>query len=321
MRWVTYESASGGSGNERTGLVIDETIHGLEQGTRLIDLLGDDGSRLAEAGDAARKSPAEVLRLDDVRLLPPIPRPPTVRDFVSFEAHHRTGIEAVGQKWDDAYYDLPMFYFTNANALFGDGDEIRIPGNTRQMDFELELCAIVGRGGRDLDPAQAEQHIAGYCIFNDWSARDIQRDEMARCPIGPAKGKDSAITMGPMLVTPDEIEDVRKGHGFDLEMTASVNGKVLSRGNWSSVYWSFGEMLAYASRNSDLVPGDVLASGTVGTGCILELTATKSLGAGEWLKEGDEVVLEIERLGRLRNRIAVAPPPIPIRGVVNGRRV
>ncbi|MGH7856220.1 MAG: fumarylacetoacetate hydrolase family protein, partial [Candidatus Binatia bacterium] len=248
-----------------------------------------------------------------VRLRPPIPVPPSIRDFSSFLEHYRAGIVAIGKHFDESWYEKPVFYFGNPAAVVGDGEVVRAPGNSRRMDYELEVCAIVSHEGVDLDPEEAEKHIAGYSIFNDWSARDVQSDEMARAPIGPAKGKDFANGLGPCLVTPDEVEDVRKDKGFDLTMTASVNGREYSRGNWASVYWSLGEMLAYASRNARLVPGDVIAAGTVGTGCILELSLTHGEARFPWLKEGDEVTLEIDRLGRLRNRIIFGPEPKPLR--------
>lgn len=319
MRWATYRAKSGGP--ERVGLVLDDKLHALPEGTTLIGLLGDDGTRLRLAGEQARNSPAAVDRLSEVQLLSPIPQPATVRDFVSFEAHHRAGIEAIGQKWSDSYYEFPMFYFTNAAGLIGHGAPVRIPGNTRRMDYELELACVIGREGIDIAPEDAESYIAGYTIFNDWSARDLQSDEMARAPIGPAKGKDSAISVGPYLVTPDELEDARSGNGYRLAMTATVNGEEFSRGSWDSIYWSFAEMVAYASRNCMLKVGDVLGSGTVGTGCLLEFSFTSGKNANvPWLKEGDEVALTVERLGTLANRVERAPDPKPIRGRITGER-
>ncbi|MGH7897782.1 MAG: fumarylacetoacetate hydrolase family protein [Candidatus Binatia bacterium] len=312
MRWVTYRSPADRD-SDRVGLVVDGSVHGLPAGARLIDLLGDDGTRLAEAGERARRSPAEVLPLSQVRLRSPIPVPPSIRDFSSFLDHYRAGIIAIGKTFDESWYEKPVFYFSNPAALVGDGDVVRVPGNCRRMDYELEVAAVVGREGIDLDPADAEKHIAGYTILNDWSARDVQADEMARAPIGPAKGKDFANGLGPFLVTPDELEDARKDKGFDLAMAATVNGREYSRGNWSSVYWSFGEMLAYASRYTKLVPGDLIGAGTCGTGCILELSATHGADKYPWLADGDEVILEIERLGRLRNRVKWAPEPKPLR--------
>lgn len=318
MKWATYRSKDPSDRTDRVGLVVDDQIFGLEPGVQLIDLLGD----LASAGERARKSPAEVRALSDAKLRPPVPQPPTIRDFSSFQEHHQAGIQAIGQKWDEAWFDLPFFYFTTTTTILGDGDTFLKPPNAARQDYELEMCAVIGKEGIDIDPAEAEAYIAGYTIFNDWSARDLQRDEMARAPVGPAKGKDSAHSMGPYLVTPDELEDKRKGNGFDLAMKSYVNGKPYTNGNWSTIYWSMAEHIAYASRNARLVPGDVLCTGTCGTGCVLEL----SLGEGgneayPWLKDGDELVLEVERFGRLTNRIGSGRMPHPIRGRINGSRV
>lgn len=320
MRWATYRSKSAASAADRVGLVVGESVHGLPPGIRLLELLGDRGEKLAQAAERAERSPSEVLPLDQVRLRPPVDHPPAIRDFSSFLEHHRAGIQAIGQKFDEAWFEIPFFYFSNPNTLLGDSDEFKMPVNSGQMDYELEICAVIGRAGMDIDPDEAESYIAGYSIFNDWSARDLQRDEMARAPVGPAKGKDTANSIGPFLVTPDELEDRRKDQAFDLKMTATVNGRQYSAGNWSTIYWSMAEMIAYASRNTRLVPGDILCTGTVGTGCILELSTTHGSDKYPWLKPGDELVLEVERLGRLRNRIGVGEPPKPIRGRINGSR-
>ena len=166
------------------------------------------------------------------------------------------------------WYELPVFYFSNPAALVGPFDDLPMPPGTKELDFELEVGAVVGRGGSDLDPSDAEASIAGFCVMNDWSARDVQRREM-RLSMGPVKGKDFATTLGPWLVTPDELEPHQKAKAYDLTMTASVNGREYSRASLADIYWSFGEMLAYASRGTRLVPGDVIGSGTCGTGCIL----------------------------------------------------
>jgi 2-keto-4-pentenoate hydratase/2-oxohepta-3-ene-1,7-dioic acid hydratase in catechol pathway len=322
MKWATYRRLDAPDGVDRVGLVVAGEILGLAPGASLLQMIGSSAQALAGAASEVRRSPSEVVSLEAMRLRPPIPKPPAIRDYSSFYEHHKAGIEAIGQKWDDAWYEVPFFYFSNPNNLLGDGDVIRIPHNSRQMDYELEMCAVIGTGGIDIDPAEADRHIAGFCIFNDWSARDLQRDEMARAPVGPAKGKDTANSMGPFLVTPDEIEARRSKNGYDLLMKAFVNGKLYSSGNWSTVYWSMAEQIAYASRNTPLVPGDVLCTGTVGTGCILEISR-RPQGATDfpWLKAGDEVTLEVEGIGRLSNRIEVGQPPKPIRGRVNGSRV
>lgn len=308
MRWATYLTADSDVRDERVGLVVGDEIRGLERHVRLVDLLGDDGERLADASHRAIRSPAEVLPLAAVKLRAPIPRPPSVRDFLAFEEHFVVGLKAIAQSGGDGWYRTPVFYFTNPNAIIGPGDVV-FPGQSQRMDYELEVAAVVGKAGRDLDPATAEDHIAGFCIFNDWSARDIQQDEMAIVPLGPAKGKDFANGLGPHLVTRDELEPYRKDNAFDLTMTASVNGVEYSRANLSTIYWTFGELLAYASRGTQLVPGDVIASGTCGTGCILEQAMSHGPGRYPWLEAGDEVTLEVEHLGRLVNRVRRGPAP------------
>jgi 2-keto-4-pentenoate hydratase/2-oxohepta-3-ene-1,7-dioic acid hydratase in catechol pathway len=211
------------------------------------------------------------------------------------------------------WYQLPVFYFTNPAAIVGPFDDVPVPPGSEQLDYELEVAAIVGRGGSDLDPETAERHIAGLCVMNDWSARDLQRREM-KLSLGPAKGKDFATSLGPFLVTPDELEPFRSGKAYGLAMTASVNGVEYSRASLAEIYWSFGEMLAYASRGTRLVPGDVIGSGTCGTGCILELSLVHGEEAYPWLKPGDEVTVKVERLGGMVSRIVPGrPPPPPLR--------
>jgi fumarylacetoacetate (FAA) hydrolase len=182
------------------------------------------------------------------------------------------------------WYQLPVFYFSNPAAVSGPDDRIAFPPESSAWDYELEAAAIVGSGGA----------IAGFTIMNDWSARDLQKMEMA-VGLGPAKGKDFATTLGPVLVTPDELGDLR------LEMLARVNGEERSRGNLGDIHWPWHELAAHAARNTRLLAGDVLGSGTVGTGCILEH------GDGRWLRPGDVVELEVEGIGVLRNVVGAGP--------------
>jgi 2-keto-4-pentenoate hydratase/2-oxohepta-3-ene-1,7-dioic acid hydratase in catechol pathway len=197
--------------------------------------------------------------------------------------------------------------------VIGPGEDVPVPPGCGELDFELEVAAVVGRAGANLDPREAEGHLAGFCVMNDWSARDIQRREM-RLSMGPVKGKDFATTLGPVLVTPDELEPFRSGRAYDLAMRAWVNGRPYSHATLADIYWSFGEMLAYASRGTAVVPGDVIGSGTCGTGCILELSLEHGEEAFPWLVPGDEVVLEVEHLGRISNRVVEGPPLRPLRG-------
>lgn len=309
VRWATFID---GEGRERTGLLVGDDLHALEPGARLIDLLGDDGERLAAVGDRAVSDPSVVLPVASVQLLAPVPRPPAIRDFYAFEQHVRTARQRRGLEMDPDWYELPVFYFSNPVAVIGPFEDVAVPPGSSALDFELEVAAIVGRGGADLDPEAAERHIAGFCVMNDWSARDIQRREM-KLSMGPVKGKDFATTLGPWMVTPDELEPYRKGRAFDLTMLATVNGKEYSRASLADIYWSFGEMLAYASRGTEIVPGDVIGSGTCGTGCILELSLVHGEDRYPWLKPGDVVELEVERVGRIANEVVEGKPLKPLR--------
>ncbi len=310
MRWVTYASAA--AGGDRVGLVEEGGIRGLRAPTRLLDLLGDDGERLARAADQARRDPAEVVPLDAATLRAPIPVPPSVRDFMAFEAHVCNARGAPRGGLDPAFYEAPVFYFTNPAAVRGPHDDVPVSPGSAAFDYELELGAVVGRAGADLDPAEAEEHVAGYLVFCDWSARDLQRAEM-RHGLGPAKGKDGVTTLGPALVTPDELAPHRRGRGFDLRARVTVNGRPYTTSDFRDPLWSIGEMLAYASRGTRLVAGDVIGSGTVGTGCILELSALHGSQAYPWLRPGDEVELSVDVLGDMRTTVVEGAPLRPLR--------
>ena len=310
MRWVTFTQPNHAA--ERTGLLVEGRIHACAPGTTLLGLLGDDGTRLAAAGDALRRDPGDVFDLDTVRLRAPIPHPPTVRDFYAFEQHVRTARERRGLEMDPDWYQLPVFYFSNPYAVCGPDDDIAMPPGATELDYELEVAAVVGLSGADLDPDEAERSIAGYCVLNDWSARDIQRREM-KLSMGPVKGKDFATSLGPVFVTPDELEDTRQNKSFGLEMTAAVNGVEYSRASLADIYWSFGEMLAYASRGTRVETGDVIGSGTCGTGCILELSMVHGVDRYPWLQPGDVVELSVERLGTLRNTVIAGGALHPLR--------
>jgi 2-keto-4-pentenoate hydratase/2-oxohepta-3-ene-1,7-dioic acid hydratase in catechol pathway len=306
MRWVTYLSADG---TERPGLLRDGSVHGLD-GT-LLALISAEGG-LAAAADRAVAAPVEVVDLADVRLAAPIPRPPSVRDFLSFEEHLRNALHALGRTdVPPVWFEQPVFYFTNPAAIRGPDEEIPISPGCEAFDYEVEVAAVVGRAGSDLTPAEAEAHIAGYTIFCDWSARDVQAHE-STIGLGPAKGKDGATSIGPVLVTPDELEPHRDGKGFRLAMRASVNGRELGGGTWAEIHWSFGQMLAYASRGTELRPGDVIGSGTVGSGCLLELSGLHGAERYPWLQPGDVVTIEVEQLGTITGRIIQGPATVPL---------
>jgi fumarylacetoacetate (FAA) hydrolase len=249
---------------------------GRIEGDRVIQLAAQSLVSFFTGGGQAREH-AE-FPLDKVRLLAPVQRPPSVRDFYAFEAHVKnaravTGRGEVVPEW----YEIPAFYFSNPAAIYGPDDEIPYPEGTEKLDYELEVAAVIGADGE----------IAGFTVMNDWSARDLQRQEMA-IGLGPAKGKDFATSLGPVIATPDEVGDL---------MVARVNGEERSRGHLADMHWSWEQIVEHAARNTELRPGDVIGSGTVGTGCILEH------GDERWLQRGDEVELEVEGIGVLRNRV------------------
>ncbi len=225
------------------------------------------------------------------------------RDFYAFEQHVRSARQRRGLEMVPEWYAAPTFYFSNTTGIVGPNAPIHKPTATNELDYELEIAAVIGQAGRDIPVEEADRYIAGFTILNDWSARDVQRQEM-KVGLGPAKGKDFATSIGPYLVTPDELEaqvlpDQSRGKRYDLTMTAQVNGKEYSRGNAKEMNWTFAEMIAYASRDATLRPGDLIGSGTVGTGCITEFPE----GTYPWLQPGDVVRLEIEGLGVLENPV------------------
>jgi fumarylacetoacetate (FAA) hydrolase len=230
----------------------------------------------------------------------PLPPVASIRDFYAFEQHVKTCRKQRGLDMVPQWYQIPVFYFSNPACVIGQDDPVTAPHGSEALDYELELACVIGKIGQDI-PAdgRALEYVAGFTIMNDWSARDLQRAEMA-VGLGPSKSKDFATSLGPELVSFDELSDRYRDGRLYLEMTARVNGRELSRGNSGSMYWTWPQLIAHASRDTQLMPGDVLGSGTVGTGCILELTPD---AVGGWLKPGDVVELTIERLGTLRNRV------------------
>ena len=240
------------------------------------------------------------IKEKDALILPPVPDPPSFRDFYAFEQHVRAARKLRGLEMNPDWYKIAIFYFSNPNCCYGHKEEIPYPKNTTELDFELEFAIIIGNGGSDIEASDANKVIAGYTILNDWSSRNLQREEMPMS-LGPAKGKDFASSFGPYMVTPDELENDWDDQGkLNLRMTCHVNGNLISDGNTNDLYHSFGDMIERASMNTKLVPGEYIGSGTVGTGCILELRPENT---GGWIKKGDSVRLEIEKLGALENRI------------------
>jgi fumarylacetoacetate (FAA) hydrolase len=270
--------------------------------TTLDDHLGA-GMRVDALGDLLTAEPAEALVAADLDFGPPILSPPSFRDFYAFERHVGTMWKRRDMEIPEAWYRLAIFYFSNTSEIRGPGEPVWAPRGSSELDYELEVGALVDTPVRDLDAVRGTEAIGGYLVVNDWSARDLQREE-STVRLGPAKGKDFATSIGPWLVTPDELADVRSGTGYDLALTATVNGTETSRGTWSSAHFSFGQMIERASADVRLRPGDLIGSGTVGTGCLLEV---RDETLGRYLEPGDEVTLAIERLGALTAPVVERP--------------
>ncbi|WP_327434578.1 fumarylacetoacetate hydrolase family protein [Streptomyces sp. NBC_01236] len=312
MRFATYEHRH----RPRVAVVEgDGTLYPIPGAGSLTELIRSGGGLpgLLEAGAAGLDVPPGP-HVSQVRLLPPL-QPSSVRDFVTFEEH----VEGVRRSVDGAsgvpeqWYAAPTFYFTNPHAVLGPSDDIPMAPGSAVLDYELEVAAVIGREGRDLTPEQARDHIVGYTVFNDWSARDLQSAEM-KVGLGPCKGKDTATTLGPYLVTADELEPYRDAGGFlRLALTAEVNGQVIGKDLLSNMSWTFEEMAAYASRGTRVVPGDVLGSGTCGNGgCLAELWGIRGRQDPPPLKPGDTVTLTVEGIGTVSNTVVPGPDILPL---------
>jgi fumarylacetoacetate (FAA) hydrolase len=260
-------------------LALERGWPGRIEGDRVIQLAAQTLQSFFTGGGIAREHAEYALA--EVTLRPPVLHPPSVRDFMAFEEHVANARKLRGAEVPKEWYEIPVFYFSNPTAIFGPGVTVPYPEGTQELDYELECAAIIG----------AEGTIGGFTVLNDWSARDLQRAEM-RVGLGPAKGKDFATSIGPVVITPDEFD------GSEGEMIARVNGEERSRGNLRDMHHKWDDLLAQAGRNTTLRPGEIIGSGTVGSGCILEH------GDGRWLRRGDVVELEIEGIGVLRNTVA-----------------
>jgi 2-keto-4-pentenoate hydratase/2-oxohepta-3-ene-1,7-dioic acid hydratase in catechol pathway len=273
-----------------------------------------DGAREALVeGDVVRvRETGETLSLDAVRLLPPV-EPPSIRDFLTFERHVEGMVKLHDPPRDihPQWYEAPTFYFSNPHSVVGARDDVAIPPGCQLFDYELEVAAVIGRDGRDLTPQRAREHILGYTIFNDWSARDLQFAEM-QVGLGPAKGKDSAITLGPWLVTADELEPYRRGDQLDVALEVLVNGERIGGDTLASMAWSFEELVAYASRGTWVRAGDVLGSGTCGGGCLAELWGRAGRQEPRPLAVGDVVTMNVEGIGTISNRVVAGVDPVPV---------
>lgn len=314
MKLVTYRHPNPQSDHLalRLGVIIDDRIvdvhrlgHGLP--STMLDFLRGGEPMMEQLRQAlvADTSHASVPYADAI-LAAPVPRPTSMRDGYAFRQHVEAARRNRGVEMIPEFDEIPIFYFTNHNAVYGPGPIPVLPMHLDKLDFELEGAIVIGKEGRNIKASEADSYIAGYTVMNDWSARALQMHEM-KLNLGPAKGKDFATAIGPWLVTKDELEDRRipTPHGdlYDLEMTCLVNGTEVSRGNMKDMSWTFAQIIERASYGVTLYPGDVIGSGTVGTGCFLELNGSKVYDPAWWLTVGDTVTCSIDRLGSLTNTV------------------
>ena len=302
MRWVNLQTEGRRGG--QAAILEDDGIRLHPSGASLSALIVRGELRSAAALVLAQPVEAMNGRV----LLAPVPRPPSVRDFIAFEEHI---VNALGAPAPTEWFEIPVFYFTNPAAILGATDSVpRSPGSV-EFDFELEIGVVIGEEISDANLDNAGETIAGYTLFIDWSARDLQLAEM-KVGLGPAKGKDTATTLGPTLVTPDEIEPFRCDDGFDLDGTVKVNGVSYISTNFRGMHWTFEQMIVQASRGTTLYPGDVIGSGTAGNGCILELQRICKEAEYPWLVPGDEVSFSVDVLGSITTRIVESAPVNPL---------
>jgi 2-keto-4-pentenoate hydratase/2-oxohepta-3-ene-1,7-dioic acid hydratase in catechol pathway len=304
LKLVTFEKKDGSQCmglllNTEHVLDVKEASNGKLPGS-MLEFIEGNQQFLPQLQELSKHDDTKGLySLHDVKLLAPLTNPRSFRDFYAFEQHVKTARENRGLEMIAEWYEIPVFYFSNHLVMRGPEEVIERPRDCQWLDYELEIACIIGKEGKNISSTEADDYILGFCILNDWSARDLQRKEMM-VGLGPAKGKDFATSIGPYILTKDELNGLKDGKGFNLKMTAKVNGFLLSEGNVKDLFYSFGEMIARASKDVTIYPGELIGSGTVGTGCLLELGQT----VHRWLEPGDVVELEIEHLGVLRNRIA-----------------
>ena len=329
MKLVTFVAENG---DERVGLFIDGKVADLNHAsyrykhnvpsTMNIFLCAEEFMDIARQADIDLKKGIGDF-VEKYRLIAPVAHPRSCRDGYAFRQHVAAARRNRGVEMIPEFDQFPIFYFTNHNSIIGDGDLVIEKDHLQKLDFELELAAIIGTPGKNIPASEADNHIAGFTIMNDFSARTLQMEEM-QLNLGPAKGKDFATAIGPWIVTPDELEQYRIstefGNVYNLEMTARHNGKLVSTGNAKDMNWTFAEIIERASYGVDLYPGDVIGSGTVGTGCYLELNGTWAREAkdrGEsftpvWLQNDDTIELEITGLGKLTNKVVLSGNNISI---------
>ncbi len=320
MKLVTYIKEE----HEQLGVLINDMIYDMEvlhpdlpNSMNMFLNYWEDSFPVAQAGELmlreGTRTSNKSVALKDVQLLAPIPFPTSCRDGYAFRQHVAAARRNRKADMIPEFDQYPIFYFTNHHSIQGQGEIRCMPDHFEKLDFELEAAIVIGQHGRNIKAAEADQHIAGLMIMNDLSARRLQMEEML-LNLGPAKGKDFATAIGPWLVTLDELQSFEvpakenhTGKNWNLNMKCRVNGIQVSEGNLGDMDWTFAEIIERASYGVDLYPGDLIGSGTVGTGCFLELNGTGKLNdpgyPEQWLKAGDTVEMEIDGLGILSNTI------------------
>ena len=311
MKLVTYKIKN--IKTHQIGVVKDDIVFNLNHlfgDIGLVDLIQLENYQSRINGVIHDKNIIKH-KLNNITLLPPIPKPNSFRDAYAFRQHVETCRKNRGAEMIKEFDEFPVFYFSNHNSMFADQDDIELmPDHFENLDFELEFAAIIGKKGKNILSKNADKYIAGFCILNDISARSLQSDEM-KLNLGPAKGKDFANVIGPYLVTTDELKhkEIKTPFGkkYDLEMRCYVNGDLISSGNAKDMSWTFAEIIERASYGVELYPGDIIGSGTVGGGCFLEINGTKKRSdknyIDRWLKQGDIIKMEIESIGNISNKI------------------
>lgn len=319
MKLVTYSK----QGREQLAFLVNDTLYDInaansELPSTMMELLNNwealiDKARKTEEEIKAGRSSQKGISFTNAAILAPVPRPTSCRDGYAFRQHVAAARRNRKVDMIPEFDQYPIFYFTNHNAVQGPGEIRCMPDHFQKLDFELESSIVICKKGRNIKAGEADQYIAGYMIMNDMSARTLQMEEML-LNLGPAKGKDFSTVIGPMLVTPDELEQYRipakdghTGNNYNLKMRCWVNGVLVSEGNTGDMDWTYAEIIERCAYGVDVLPGDVIGSGTVGTGCFLELNGTGLLNdpnfKPQWLQPGDVVEMEIDGLGRLTNTI------------------
>ena len=308
MKLISYKQ----NGNIKFGALEEGKIYDLNAidsqiADNMLEFLQGGKEQLQLAGAVIRNE-SPTMPVKDVELISPVPNPSSVRDAYAFRQHVATARQNRGLEMIPEFDEIPIFYFTNHHAVFGEGDFPVRQRHTEKLDFELECAAVIGKSGRNISIEKADDHTAGFMIMNDFSARVLQMQEM-KLNLGPAKGKDFGSSFGPWLVTKDELEPFRQssaeGDRYDLRMKAFVNDIQVSEDTLANMTWTFAQIIERVSYGVDIFPGDVIGSGTCGTGCFLELNGSK-ITDNQWLNPGDTVSLEIEGLGTLINKIILS---------------